>query len=997
MKSLIIDIITEESKKLIIESGIKDISKLSKRYQKAKIYFHQDLDGVTTALGMKSYLEQNGIKVVDSEIIQYGDKEFAIKKLDAEGDVMPVLVDFAHGKPMFVIHTDHHDTQAGVEQGTSTNFKSSRSNVETISQTVSPKDIFPTEDINLISTVDSANYAKYDITPEEVMNYLFKVDKNKTLQQNKMMMGMVTNKLLLAFKNKPEFLENIVMNANPSLLSILNYIKSQIKERGYADVDSLSKNKEDYVKSMKTNKNVKVDGSIIVQYGGGSMMKPGSYDRYTPFRNNPDADFLVIAWPLGLVQASCNPFKKERALKGINLGEIKDVVLNKWRSQLESKDIPLSTIKWISESGKSFGEDSVGFTFKDFNALYGKEFKNMENGEEMLKNIDQVMKKPFTSLSDNEMMVLDNISVNAWDLITANSGGHKCITNISGLSYLGRSKRPPQGKYKYDSESEDSPYVKFTKMLQNEFVRVLKEKIDSDTEVMDDSDSYAKMDESSFRVNKGEMIKNPLKYINKNILNETTSKLKQLLTEEEKRSWSKGIFNNGDGVKTPKITINKSNNFFDISYKGPESGFNIESAVLNLGDSIHQLSNVFTYEVNKHLKDLYQKEIYVKPDMESIEMVKTPNFFKIKVNFDETDKENAITKIERRGGMGHSATKGKSLMEEKCNKYSGCKKVYTIKSGSITEHFISYIDKPKQEGEETESDVDLITNLEKIHNQKETFKKQKKPYPVEKDVKLLQTALQFLGFSLPQWGVDGRFGPETEKAVKDFQEKYSLDVTGIVDQETMGKIIEKMDESDFENEDMNKIQKNKVEYIKNDTKTKVEDIKNDTKNIIIGDSITPHLTKAAGTGFSSGPKALSISDYSGVGLWYGGIGLTGIQKMADSYKTVHPKVKNVVITIGTNGYGGTGGVSALATNLKRIFPNAKLFVCQGAYGLGWKSTPYSSLSKYTDKYINTFYKAFTDAGITVVPYPIKDTVTEVHTPNVPVYKKWVSFINNNAN
>ena len=26
----------------------------------------QDLDGVTTALGMKNYLEQNGIKVVDS-------------------------------------------------------------------------------------------------------------------------------------------------------------------------------------------------------------------------------------------------------------------------------------------------------------------------------------------------------------------------------------------------------------------------------------------------------------------------------------------------------------------------------------------------------------------------------------------------------------------------------------------------------------------------------------------------------------------------------------------------------------------------------------------------------------------------------------------------------------------------------------------------------------------------------------------------------------------
>ena len=55
-------------KKLIKESGLRNIGDLSKRYQKAKIYFHQDLDGVTTALAMKNYLEDNGIKVVDSEM-----------------------------------------------------------------------------------------------------------------------------------------------------------------------------------------------------------------------------------------------------------------------------------------------------------------------------------------------------------------------------------------------------------------------------------------------------------------------------------------------------------------------------------------------------------------------------------------------------------------------------------------------------------------------------------------------------------------------------------------------------------------------------------------------------------------------------------------------------------------------------------------------------------------------------------------------------------------
>ena len=169
-------------KKIITESGLRDIKALAKRYPKAKIYFHQDLDGVATAVAMKKYLENNGIKVTDSEIIQYGDKEFAVKKLDANGDTMPVLVDFAHGKPMFVIHTDHHDRQAGAEETGATSFRPSRSNVETISQIVSPKDIFPETDLRLISTVDSADYAKYDITPEQVINYLFKFRDNLLLR-----------------------------------------------------------------------------------------------------------------------------------------------------------------------------------------------------------------------------------------------------------------------------------------------------------------------------------------------------------------------------------------------------------------------------------------------------------------------------------------------------------------------------------------------------------------------------------------------------------------------------------------------------------------------------------------------------------------------------------------------------------------------------------------------------------------------------------------------
>ena len=57
MIDLIRKVIVEENRRLLNESGIRDINQLLKRYKKAKIYFHQDLDGVTTAIAMKKYLE----------------------------------------------------------------------------------------------------------------------------------------------------------------------------------------------------------------------------------------------------------------------------------------------------------------------------------------------------------------------------------------------------------------------------------------------------------------------------------------------------------------------------------------------------------------------------------------------------------------------------------------------------------------------------------------------------------------------------------------------------------------------------------------------------------------------------------------------------------------------------------------------------------------------------------------------------------------------------
>jgi len=86
------------------------------------------------------------------------------------------------------------------------------------------------------------------------------------------------------------------------------------------------------------------------------------------------------------------------------------------------------------------------------------------------------------------------------------------------------------------------------------------------------------------------------------------------------------------------------------------------------------------------------------------------------------------------------------------------------------------------------------------------------------DVEKIQTALQFLGYSLPVWGVDGKFGPETEAAVKSFEEVTGLDEDGKLDSNDLEKMVDELTKGKFEDYDLNKIQKNKTSSLINTKK-----------------------------------------------------------------------------------------------------------------------------------------------------------------------------------
>lgn len=78
--------------------------------------------------------------------------------------------------------------------------------------------------------------------------------------------------------------------------------------------------------------------------------------------------------------------------------------------------------------------------------------------------------------------------------------------------------------------------------------------------------------------------------------------------------------------------------------------------------------------------------------------------------------------------------------------------------------------------------------------------------PYEPQVELIQTGLQYLGFSLPRFGVDGKYGPETKAATEKFQSSNGMPSTGTFGKEEMKYLIATLVSKDFKDSQLDKIQ-----------------------------------------------------------------------------------------------------------------------------------------------------------------------------------------------
>jgi hypothetical protein len=147
-----------------------------------------------------------------------------------------------------------------------------------------------------------------------------------------------------------------------------------------------------------------------------------------------------------------------------------------------------------------------------------------------------------------------------------------------------------------------------------------------------------------------------------------------------KEAFWNGVSKVNDKI-VPKVAIDKTPTAFNIIYDGPQSGFLLKHAKGGKGDTIHQLLNVLTLELNEYLKT-----ISVKPDIKRIKMEMGGNKLVVSVPLIKIP-EGTHYEIARRGGLGHA---GDYSGLEKYRNREGYEEAIH-KSGNLTEKFVTVI------------------------------------------------------------------------------------------------------------------------------------------------------------------------------------------------------------------------------------------------------------------------------------------------------------------
>lgn len=151
--------------------------KKGKSGKNVALYFHDDLDGIYSAILMKNYLEKNGFKIVKYGVINYQEGYSAF---NLDKSLINVVVDFGDTHEDVDIYIDHH----GIFNVEDENVKKRpfvKESADSAYEVVAKQLGVPVDKLvlDVIKMIDSAKYDEYDIDLKIIFDFDIKKFKNK--------------------------------------------------------------------------------------------------------------------------------------------------------------------------------------------------------------------------------------------------------------------------------------------------------------------------------------------------------------------------------------------------------------------------------------------------------------------------------------------------------------------------------------------------------------------------------------------------------------------------------------------------------------------------------------------------------------------------------------------------------------------------------------------------------------------------------------------------
>ncbi len=184
------------------------------------LIFHDDMDGVVSAIIMKNYLEHQGFDIVKYGIINYQEGWEAFR---IDSNLITIALDFAEDIPGVDVYIDHHGKfteEARLTQKRASIKTPTGSAAEGIAQQLGVP--FSNDTKDWIDMIDSAKYTDYDIDIRGILDFDLKLIAKSP--KSKLKFAAAMNQLLKRSDHKT-FIEVVNASTQPSIYNIYRLFK----------------------------------------------------------------------------------------------------------------------------------------------------------------------------------------------------------------------------------------------------------------------------------------------------------------------------------------------------------------------------------------------------------------------------------------------------------------------------------------------------------------------------------------------------------------------------------------------------------------------------------------------------------------------------------------------------------------------------------------------------------------------------------------------------